>query len=184
MLNETAGENQESNQENDGQMIKRLREERNTYKAQKAHWKKKAEARGEEKPKAEAPKEKSDEPDYSKIAYLNSVNVKHSDDQKLVMDEAKRLKLPLTDILAMKHIKTKLKDIHDQREAKDGSPKGKGKHGSSSQTNVDYWLAKGEAPDDPELRAKYFEAREKQESNANQFSNDLYTIGGKTKSKE
>ena len=118
---------------------------------------------------------KSNEPDYGKLAFLNSNKVNNPDDQKLVLDEAKRLNLPLTDVLGMKHIQTQLNDAKDQREAEDGSPKGKGKSGGSNQQDVDYYLAKGTTPEDVELANKVIEARIKKETNANKFSEELYS---------
>jgi len=125
----------------------------------------------------ETPKKqgKSDEPDYAKLAYLKAEGVTHPDDQKIVQDEASRLKLPLTDVLQMEHIKTKLKDTQDQREAQSGAPKGKGKSGGATQQDVDYWLAKGEVPkDDMELANKVIDAKMKKETNSNAFSDDLF----------
>jgi len=174
-------ENQDKNQENEGQQIKRLRKERDTYKAQKAHWKKKAEAKVEEKPKAKAKEEKSNEPDYAKLAFLKGEKVDNSDDIKLVLDEAERLKLPLTDILNMKHIKSQLKDNKDQREAEGGSPKGKGKSGGSASSEVDYWIDKKnpdgtyKTPEDQELAGKVINARIKKEESKNMFSEELFT---------
>lgn len=125
-------------------------------------------------PKAETPPQSS-EPDYAKLAYLETKGINHPDDQKVVMDEANRLKLPLTDILQMKHIKSQLDEAKDQREAASGIPKGKGGFGSRSQQEVDYWLQKGETPDDLELAAKVIEARIHKEKIGNKFSDDLYT---------
>ena len=128
------------------------------------------------KVETETPKKetKSNEPDYAKLAYLNGEKVVNSDDQKMVMDEAERLKLPLTDILAMKHIKAQLKDAKDQRSAEDGSPKGKGKSGGSGQQDVDYYLAKGTTPSDPDLANKVINARMQKETNSSKFSEELY----------
>jgi hypothetical protein len=129
-----------------------------------------------EKPTPKNDEPKSDEPDYAKLAFLKSEGITHADDQKIVQDEAKRLKLPLTEVLQMEHIKGKLKDAKDQREAQDGSPKGKGKSGGSNSTDVDYWLAKGETPtNDLELAEKVINARMKKESSAGMFSDELWT---------
>lgn len=131
-----------------------------------------------EKPKElKEPKPKeagSNEPDYSKLAFLRTKGVKHPDDQKLVQDEADRLKLPLTDVLGMKHIISKLKDTRDQREAGDGMPKGRGK-ASGVAKDVNYHLAKGTTPDDLETAEKVINARTKKEEQGNKFSDDLYT---------
>ena len=57
----------------------------------------------------------SNEPDYAKLAFLETRGIKQPDDIKIVQDEANRLKLPLTDILGMSHIKTQLEANNDQR---------------------------------------------------------------------
>ena len=132
----------------------------------------KKEAKEEKKP--DAP-DKTNEPDYARLAFLEQRGLTNPDDQKLVQDEAERLKLPLTDVLGMEHIKTKLKTAKDQREAADGMPKGRGKAGGQTQNDVDYWLAKGETPDDQELAEKVIAARIKKEADVNKFSDELYT---------
>ncbi len=134
----------------------------------------KKEVKVEEK-KPEAKTVQSNEPDYAKIAYLNSSGYTHPDDQKLVQDEAIRLKLPLTDILGMDHIKSKLTVNKDQREAQAGMPKGRGSSAGKTQQDVEYWLQKGETPDDQELAEKVIAARIKKESQGNKFSDELYT---------
>lgn len=136
----------------------------------------KKEVKPEVKPeiKPEVKEAGSNEPDYSKLAFLRTKGVKHPDDQKLVQDEADRLKLPLTDVLGMKHIISELKDTRDQREAGDGMPKGRGKAGGVAK-DVDYHLAKGTTPDDLETAEKVINARTKKEEQGNKFSDDLYT---------
>lgn len=123
----------------------------------------------------------SNEPDYSKIAYLNTVGITHPEDQKWAQDEANRLKLPLTDVLAMEHAKARLQANKDQREAMAGMPKGSGRGGSNTQNDVDYWLAKPpkadgtyETPSDPEIAIKVINARINKEKNKSMFSDDLY----------
>ena len=128
-----------------------------------------------ETPKNDEKEVKSNEPAYAKLAFLEGRKVSHPDDQKIVMDEAKRLDLPLTDILSMDHIKGKLKDSKNQRDAEDGAPDGKGKSSGNNKNDVDYHLAKGTTPDDLELAEKVIKARMKKETNSNKFSEDLYT---------
>lgn len=131
-------------------------------------------------PKKVDKEEKSNEPDYAKLAFLKGEKVDNPDDQKLVLDEAERLKLPLTDILNMKHIKSQLKDNKDQREAEGGSPKGKGKPGGTGQHDVDWWVDQKnpdgtyKTPSDPKLAGEVIDARTKKEANAGMFSEDLY----------
>ena len=135
----------------------------------------------EAKPEAEL-KPQSNEPDYAKIAFLEQRGLTHPDDQKLVQDEAARLKLPLTDILNMGHIKSQLETIKDQREAMAGMPKGRGKAGGgATQQDVDYWIDQKnpdgtfKTPDDPALAEKVIEARINKEKQGNKFSDELFT---------
>lgn len=129
----------------------------------------------EKKPEEILDKSQSNEPDYAKLAFLETKGFNHPDDQKWIQDEAARLKLPLTDILNMAHAKSYLETTKTQREAIAGMPKGRGSAGGQAQSDVDYWLQKGETPDDQELAEKVIEARIKKEQNKNKFSDELYT---------
>ena len=122
----------------------------------------------------EAPKSQSNEPDYARLAYLETKGIVHPDDQKTVQDEAERLKLPLTDVLAMEHIKARLEASKEDREAKAGMPKGKGRGAGTTQHDVDYWVGKEGLPDDQDLAAKVVEARMGKEKKANMFSDELF----------
>ena len=123
----------------------------------------------------------SNEPDYAKLAFLETKGIAHPDDQKLVQDEAARLKLPLTDILGMEHIKSKLESAKDQREALAGAPKGRGMASGKTQGDVDYWIDQKnpdgtyKTPDDLELGAKVIEARIKKEKQSHIFADELYS---------
>mgnify|MGYP001573491038 FL=1 len=117
---------------------------------------------------------KSNEPDYAKLAFLNSKGYDHSDDQKLIQDEAERLKLSLTDVIGMEHIQSKLTANKEARVASEGMPKGKGRSGGNTPSDVDYHLAKGTTPDDQELAEKVVNARMKKEQSKNTFSDELF----------
>lgn len=121
--------------------------------------------------------QQSNEPDYARLAFLNSQQVTHPDDQKLVIDEAARLKLPLTDVLQMEHIKGKLQTNNSQRVAQAGMPKGSGRSGGPNKSEVDYYLEHpDETPTDLELHGKVIAAKMKREENANKFS-DIPFVG-------
>jgi hypothetical protein len=130
---------------------------------------------------AQKPKQESSEPDYAKLAFLKGEGITHPDDQKWVQDEARRLKLPLTDILSMAHAKNHLETSKDQRDAMAGMPKGRGRGGGTTQHDVDYWRDRKKAdgtyetPEDHEMAVKVIDARIKKESNKNMFSDILYT---------
>lgn len=132
-------------------------------------------------PKPNTEPTQSNEPDYARIAFLEQRKISHPDDQKLVQEEAERLKLPLTDILGMEHIKSKLKETSDQRSAEEGMPKGRGSSSSSTSNKVEHWVDKRDkegnyvTPDDPELANQVIEKRIQKESRENKFSGDLYT---------
>ena len=141
-------------------------------------WVKKIEPKPE--PKPEQPPQ-SNEPDYAKEAFLEQRGVKHITDKKLIYEEAKRLKLPLTDVLEMDHIKAKLKISQDQREAEAGMPEGGGKPGGANKSSIEHWIDKKNpdgtfaTPDDLELANKVIDARVKRQSEENKFSDELYS---------
>lgn len=119
--------------------------------------------------------QQSNEPDYARLAFLQSVQVTHPDDQKVVLDEATRLKLPLTDVLQMEHIKATLSKANDTRVAQAGMPEGSGRKGST-RNEVEYYLAHPEeTTNDLELANKVIDAKLKIEANTNKFSSELYS---------
>lgn len=132
--------------------------------------------------KPEAPpskkEETSNEPDlkdkYEKLA-LKTDGITHEDDQKVVLDEAKRLDLDVEEVMSMEHIKAKLKANKDKRDAGDAMPDGKGKSGGDFKGEVEYWVDKKnddgsyQTPEDPELAGKVIAARVKQQKNQAQF---------------
>lgn len=122
------------------------------------------------KKEVETPQESS-EPDYARLAYLASQKVDHPDDQKLVMEEAGRLKMPLTDVLNMEHIKARLTANQNQRTAENGSPTGNGRKGGAGKGDVDYYLAHpDEVPSDLKLHNEVIDARIKRETEDSMFS--------------
>jgi hypothetical protein len=116
----------------------------------------------------------SNEPDYAKLAYLRTEGVTEGEDIKLVNDEAKRLNLPLNEVLSFEHIKAKLQTNRENREAKMGMPIGGKRGGGEGKGNVDYWLAKGGLPEgDQELAEKVVDARMGQ-SKGSKFADTMF----------
>jgi hypothetical protein len=119
----------------------------------------------------------TNEPDYAKLAYLKVNQIEHPDDQKLVMEEAQRLKLPLTDVLQMEHIKTRLASNNDTRVSQDGMPKGSGRKGGPNKGDVDYYINHpDEVPEDLDLHNKVIDAKMKKIQSSNMFS-DVPFVG-------
>jgi hypothetical protein len=117
----------------------------------------------------------SNEPDYAKLAFLNSTGVNHPDDQRVVMEEAARLKLSLNDVLNMEHIKGKLATQNDARLAEAGMPTSSGRKGGAGRGTVEYYLAHpNEVPPDLDLHNQVIDARMKQETDANKFSPEMF----------
>ena len=184
---QTSETNEETSETNEETPEDKTSEKIKTLDAQKKHWREKAvdketgktykelyEASKESKPDSNI--NKPTEPDYAKMAFLAQKGIEHPDDVKVVQDEAERLKLPLTDILGMEHIQSRLTANKEARDAKAGLPKGTRRTGAVGQKDVDYWIAKGETPEgDQELAEKVIEARLKKEESGNKFSDQLYT---------
>lgn len=123
------------------------------------------------KKEIDAPQKESSEPDYARLAYLASQKVDHPDDQKMVLEEANRLKLPLTDVLNMEHMKARLEVNQNQRVAENGAPSGNGRKGGAVKGDVDYYLAHpDEVPGDLKLHNEVIDARIKRETENNMFS--------------
>lgn len=145
-------------------------------------WVKKEKPKEEPKPKpGEKPNAKqSDGTDYGKLAFLNSKGVDNPDDQKVVMDEAKRLDLPIEKVLGEKHIQSQLKNAKDQREAESGMPEGGSGKSGGNKDSVEYWQNKKDkdgnfiTPTDTKLANKVIDARVKAEEEGNMFSDELY----------
>jgi len=135
-----------------------------------------------ETPKAEK-QTGSNEPDYldklNKLV-LKTEGITNPDAQKFVLDEAKRLNLPVEEILSMEYAKSKVQSIKDQSEAMDGMPKGSGSGSGKNSGDVDYWKDRTEAdgtfdtPEDLEMAEKVITARVTKAEQANKFSDTLY----------
>ena len=178
---------QDTTPETESEMVKKEAYENQKIRAEKAERELKELKAETQTPKkeveTETPKkeEQSNDPDYAKLAFLEGKGIKHPDDQKIVQDEASRLKLPLTDILGMEHIKGKLKNAKDQREAEDGMPDGGGKPGGGSKGSVEHWVNKKNKDGsyalsgNLELDSKIIDARTKQHVESNKFSEELYS---------
>ena len=171
------GGNQPDDSNEPNEELTKAKELADNYKvrAEKAEAKLKNADATKEKPKTPKNEGESDEPNYDKLAYLEVKGVTNSDDQKVVKDEAKRLNLPLTEILEMEHIKGKLKTAKEQREAENSMPDKSGKSGVDSKGTVEHWVDKKNedgslaTPKDIKLANEVIDARMNQSSDNKMF---------------
>lgn len=122
------------------------------------------------KKEVETPKE-SNYNDELAITRLEVRGILNKDDQKVVLDEANRLKLSVAEVMDMEHVKAKITAQQNQRTAENGSPDGTGRKGGASKGDVDYYLANpDEVPPDLKLHNEVIDARIKREQENNMFS--------------
>ncbi len=161
--------------DNNRQLFERTKKAEGFTKDAEGEWVKAEKPEATKEPEAK-PESQPDGPNYAEIAFLEGRDLKHPDDQKIVQDEAERLKLSLTDVLEMEHIKSKLEAVKNTREAEAGMPKGGKKAGGQTPQDVDYWIAKGETPEDATQEfEKVIDARMKKEVDDSKFSDVMYS---------
>lgn len=128
----------------------------------------------EDKSSKDEKSDKKGELDYGQKAFLRAEGIKGSAEMDLVMDYVKNTGKSIEDVLESKHFQGDLKDLREEKETDDATPKGSKRGGSSSKDSVDYWLAKGGLPEDNsenrELRTKIVNARSKKASSGSQFA--------------
>lgn len=113
----------------------------------------------------------SAELDYGQKAFLATQGVEGEDFgfvQEVMTDTGKTLE----EVLGSKYFKQELEDKVSDRKAKAALPKGTKRTGNSTQSDVDYWVAKGELPpvDNPILRREVVNAKLKKETDTDKFT--------------
>lgn len=140
---------------------------------------KKAEAEAREL-KAKVPVAPTQSPQPNDVDRLDRLelaanDVKHPDDQKIVLDEARRLKLSVSELTSMEYMQSKLKANREAREARDGLPSGTRRGNGVGRNDVEYYLANPDKrPDSQELAEKVIAAKQAQQSSANRFSDVMH----------
>lgn len=117
---------------------------------------------------------KSNKVDYGQKAFLIANGIKGKDEMDLVQAWADNTGKDLDEILENKHFLNELKDLRDDKTAKEAMPSDSKRSGNQGRDSVEYWLAKGELPpaDQFELRKQYVNAKMKRQSGAeNPFYN-------------
>jgi hypothetical protein len=106
---------------------------------------------------------------------LKASKIDHPDDQKFIIDTAKRLKLDVTEVINDEFIQGKLKANREAREAREGLPSGTRRASGVGRNDVEYYLAHPDLrPDDQALAEKVLSAKMAQVSTAGRFSDNMY----------
>lgn len=129
-----------------------------------------------DEPKVEAKEKapKSGDLDYGQKAFLLAAGIKGEEERNLVTEFMANTGKSLDEIVDSKYFQNELKELRDSKASSDAVPKGSKRSGTSSRDSVDYWLAKGElpenTPENQELRRKVVNARYEKETSGSKFS--------------
>jgi len=138
-----------------------------------------------EEPRVESKEKatKSGELDYGQKAYLFATGIKGSEETKLVQDFMANTGKSLEEVVDSKFFQAELKELRESKASEDAVPKGTRRSTTGSRDSVDYWLAKGElpenTPENQELRRKVVNARIDKETNKSKFASSA--TGGVTR---
>lgn len=107
--------------------------------------------------------------DYAQKAYLVANGVKGNDEMKLVKEIMANTGKSLDQVLDSKYFTAELNEMREIKKSQDAIPSNSKRTSQSSKDTVEYWLAKGELPEDRELRSKVVKAKWKSSSSVNPF---------------
>lgn len=128
----------------------------------------------DEKPESKEKATKSGEVGYAEKAFLYATGIKGGEEVALVQEFMANTGKSLEDVVDSKFFQAELKEMRDSKASSDAVPKGSKRSTSTTKDSVDYWLAKGELPENTsenqELRRKVVNARYDRESQTNKFS--------------
>lgn len=108
--------------------------------------------------------------DYAQKAYLVANGVKGNDEMKLVKEIMSNTGKSLDAVLESKYFTAELNEMREMKKTQDAIPNSSKRSTNSSRDSVEYWLAKGELPEDRELRSKVVKAKWKSSSSVNPFN--------------
>ena len=121
-----------------------------------------------ENPPAKPVEKKPDGLDYGQKAYLGVLGYKDEAEDNKVQEIMKATGKTLEQVLESKYFKSEIDEMREQKKTAEAIPTNK-RSASSAKNEVDYWIAKGELPDDVALRRKVVAARREKDSKANPF---------------
>lgn len=112
---------------------------------------------------------KTGEFDYGQKAFLVANGVKSSDEMNLVKEIMKDTGKSLDQVLESKYFTKELEELREVRKTSSAVPSNSKRSNNTSRDSVDYWIAKGELPEDRELRSKVVKAKWQKSSSVNPF---------------
>lgn len=113
---------------------------------------------------------KSDDFDYGELAFLTAKGVENDDEVEFVKSMVQNTGRPLKELVGDDYVQAKLTQMREQRAVKDAIPSGTKRSAQVASDSVEYWLAKGELPDDTDLRRKVVNARIEKETKKDVFT--------------
>ena len=114
---------------------------------------------------------KSEGLDYGQKAYLVALGYKDPAEHKKIEEAMKSTGKKIEDVLENPYLKSDIetmREVNKSQIASDATSKSK-RTGSSSKSEIDYWMAKGELPEDVNLARKVVAARRFSDSKGNPF---------------
>ena len=114
---------------------------------------------------------KSEGLDYGQKAYLVALGYKDPAEQRKIEEAMKSTGKRIEDVLENPYLKSdieNMREINKSQVASDATSKSK-RTGTSSKSEVDYWVAKGELPEDVVLARQVVAARRFKDSKGNPF---------------
>jgi len=122
----------------------------------------------------ETPPAKPSEPkpeglDYAQKAYLAALGYKDEGEMAKVNEIMRGTGKKLEDVLMSKYFLAEINEMREQKKTQDAIPTNSKRSGTSAKSEVDYWIAKGELPEDTVLARKVVAARRLVDSKGNPF---------------
>lgn len=123
---------------------------------------------------------KSDELGYGEKAYLVANGIKGSDEMALIQDTMRETGRSLESVIESKFIQGELKSMREAKAVDAAIPKGTKRSQNSNSNDVDYWIARGELPEDngsnQELRMKIVAEERRRASVSSPFTSSKLII--------
>jgi len=109
--------------------------------------------------------------DYVEKLFLKANGIS-KDEYEFVKEMRATTGKSIDELIDNRFFQSELKELRNEKAAKDAIPSSSRRAGNTARDSEDYWLNKGELPEDPELRRKVVNAKIKRESSKSMFSDN------------